>query len=109
MLEQVELLMKRLDEAKAVGVSIAEMYTSVLAGFGGVTSSLPADASAFGVFLWMKSNFSKLPDFVAKVGDFAALSSATNLSKILAKGGCEHIEDLRRKKDFEGPMELGEA
>lgn len=99
---------KCLDEAKAVGLSAAGLCTDTLAGFRGVTSSLLADASTFGTFLWMKSNFSKLPDFVTMVRDFAALSSATNLSKTLAKSGCEHVESLRRK-EFESPAEHGET
>lgn len=57
----------------------------------------------------MKSNFSKLPDFVAKVGDFAALSSATNLSKILVKSSYGHVEGLKQKKEVESPTELGES
>lgn len=92
---QVELLNRRLEDVKAIGLSAAEMYTYVLAGFVAITPPLPYDASAYGVFGWLKSNFSKLPDFVTKVGDFAAISSATNLSKTLAKSGCDHIEGLR--------------
>lgn len=82
---QVELLNKRLDDAKALGLSAAQVYTSVLASFRAVTPLLPFDLSAYGVLGWPKSNFSKLPDFVMKVGDFVAISSATNLSKTLAK------------------------
>jgi hypothetical protein len=46
----VELLQKRLEDARAAGVVAAELYQSALAGFGGTTSPLPADASALGVF-----------------------------------------------------------
>lgn len=104
----VELLSKHLEDAKAIGLSAAKMYTSVLADFGAITPPFPSNVSAYGVFGWLKSNFSKLPYFVTKVGDFAAVCSATNLSKTLAKSGCNHIEGLW-KKEFESPAELGEA
>jgi hypothetical protein len=106
---QVALLNKHLDEAKAVGLSATDLYMSALSGFGAITPPLPADVSTYGTFSWVKANFSKLPEFVGKAGDFAALSSATNLSKTMAKLCCEHVKGLRRKKDFESPAELGEA
>lgn len=56
----------------------------------------------------MNANFSKLPEFVGKVGDFAALSSAMNLAKTLSKAGCEHIAKLRHK-EYKSPTELCEA
>lgn len=34
---------------------------------------------------------------------------ATNLSKVLAKSGCPHVEGLKEKKDFESLAELGES
>ena len=79
-----------------------------LFGFGGVTSSLPSNPLAHGIFSWMKSNFAKLPEFVSKAVDFGVLSSATNLSKILVKSGCTHVECLR-EKEFESSAELGES
>ena len=48
----------------------------------------------------MNANFSKLPDFVGKVGDFAALASVTNLAK---------PAELKHKKEHEGLGELGET
>ena len=90
-------------------LATAEVYTSALAGFGGVTSPLPSEPSSSSIFSWMKANFSKLPEFVGKVGDFAALSSTTNLAKTLSKAGCEHVGELRHKKEYESPGELGEA
>lgn len=56
----MDLLTKHLDEAKAVGLSAAELYVSALAEFGGVASSLPSNPSAYGIFSWMKSNFAKM-------------------------------------------------
>lgn len=85
-----------------------EFYISALASFGDVTSPPLADASAFKIFSWLKSNFAKLLDFVGKVGDIAALSSATNLTKTLAKAGCGRIKDLKRKAKFESPLEFGD-
>lgn len=88
---------------------MAELYQSALAGFGGATSSLPADASALGVFARFKENIAKLPDFVGGAMDFGALSCATNLCKTLEKMGCSHFAGLRNRKDLEGPLELGET
>jgi len=85
---QIDLLNKRLEEARAAGLSVAEMYQSALASFGGVTSPLSADASAYGVFTWLKANFAKLLEFVGSTMDFGALSYATNLCKTLGKLDC---------------------
>lgn len=57
----------------------------------------------------MWGNFSKLPSFVGKVGEFAMLSSATNFAKTLAKASCSHIEEIKQKKDYESPAALGDA
>ena len=46
LLAEVELLKKQLDEAKTLGLSSAEACTTALTGFGKVTSSLLAGASA---------------------------------------------------------------
>lgn len=46
---------------------------------------------------------------LARFGDFAALSRATNFAKTLAKVGCEHVAELKRKKDYKSPVALGEA
>lgn len=43
----------------------------------------------------MKTNFSKLLEFVGKAVDFAALLCATNLSKTLVKLGYKHVESLK--------------
>lgn len=106
---QVDLLMKRLEEAMSVGLSIARLYINALGEFGGVTTLLPSEPSAYSLFSWMKSNFAKLPGFVGGAVDFGALSSAINLSKVLAKSGCPHVEGLKEKKDFESPAELGDS
>jgi hypothetical protein len=106
---QVELLNKHLDNVKALGLSAAKIYTSVVASFGAVTPLLPSYLSAYGVLGWLKSNFSKLPDFVMNIGEFVAVSSATNLSKTLAKLGCGHIKGLRKRDWFESLKELREA
>lgn len=105
----MDLLTKCLEEAKAVGLSAAELYINALTGFGGVASSLPSDPSAHGIFSWMKSNFAKLSRFVVGAVDFGALSCANNLSKILVKSSCLHVEGLREKKEFESLIELGES
>lgn len=81
----------------------------LLLSLGGVTPTLSPDLSIGQVFGWMAGNFSKLPTFVGKVRDFAALSCATNFAKTLTKAGCGHVEELKRKKDYEGPASLGGA
>lgn len=105
---QIELLNKRFDDPKAAGLEAAKVYIDTLGQFGGVTPPVPDDSSAFDLFAWMKRNFAKLPDFVGEVGDFAALSSTTNLSKTLQKAGCDHIKGLEKEKAFASPAELGD-
>jgi hypothetical protein len=102
-------LTKRVEEATPVGLSITEQYINALDSFGGVTTSPPSKPLAYDLFSWMKSNFAKLPGFVGGVVDFGALSSTTNLSKVLAKSGYPHVKGLKEKKDFESPAELGES
>jgi len=54
----------------------------------------------------MKANFVKLPDFVGGAVDFGALASATNLSKMLLRDGCRHIQGVQ-ERDLGGLGELG--
>ena len=81
---QVDMLTKRLEDAKAIGLATAELYVGALEQFGASTSSLSFESLAFNIFSWMKANFLKLPDFVGGAIDFGALASASNLSKMLA-------------------------
>ena len=81
---QVDMLTKRLKDAKSVGLAIAKLYVGALEQFRGSTSLLPSMPSVFNIFSWMKANFLKLPDFVGGAFDFGALASTTNLSKMLA-------------------------
>ena len=80
---QVNLLTKRLEDASAIGLAVAELYIKSLGQFGGVTSPLPSEPSAYNILSLLKSNFVKLPDFVGGAIDFGALSAATNFSKML--------------------------
>jgi len=80
---QVDMLTKRLEDAKSIGLATAELYVGVLERFEGSTSSLPSEPLVFNIFSWMKANFLKLPDFVGGDVDFRALASTTNLSKML--------------------------
>ena len=109
LLKEVEPLNKQLEEAKTLGQAAAAAFSSALAGFGRITSPLPSEASPSTLFSWMDANFSRLPDFVGKVGDFAALSSATNFAKTLAKADCQHVAEMKRRKHYESPKVLGEA
>lgn len=95
--------------AKEVGLAAARRYTSVVQAFGGVTQELPEESEVSTVMGWFASNFSTLKDFVARAGDFAALSGVINLLSTLEKKGRHLFEDFR-KKDFTflSPAELGE-
>ena len=74
---QVDLLQKHLEEARVAGVSAAQLYRVALAGFGGATSPLLANASAYGILGRSKENVAKLLEFVGGAMDFGALSCAT--------------------------------
>ena len=82
---QVDVLSKRLEDAKSIGLAAAELYVGALEQFGGSTPSLPSEPSACSIFSWLKANFMKLPDFIGGAMDYGALASATNLSKTLEK------------------------
>lgn len=103
---EVKRLKEQLDVTKAKGLAAAEVYTSALEGFGGVTLVAPAEAFASELFDWLSDNFAKLPNFVGKVVDFATLSSTTNLAKTLAKGGCGRVEELRGRKNMRAQLNL---
>ena len=103
------MLTKRLEDAKAVGLATAEVYISALGQFGCVTSSLPPGPSAFSIFSLMKSNFTKLPNFIGGAVDFGALSTITNFTKMLAQSGYTHIEGFKEKKDIKNPVALEET
>ena len=98
---EVKLLKEQLDAAKTSGLAAAEAYSAALFEFGSITPPLPLEVSPPSLLTWMSSNFAKLPGFVGKVGDFAALASATNLAKTLSKAGCEHVVELKHKKEHE--------
>ena len=61
---QVDVLSKRLEDVKSIGLAVAELYVGALEQFGGSTPPLPSEPLAFSIFSWLKSNFMKLPDFV---------------------------------------------
>lgn len=102
-------MQKRFEEAWAAGAAAAELYRAALAGFGGTSSPLPADASTLDIFAWFKENIAKLPEFIGGAMDFSVLSCATNLCKTLRRMGCAHFVELRSRRAFEGPSKLGET
>ena len=61
---QVDVLSKRLEDAKFIGLAAAELYVGSREQFGGSMPPLPSEPLAFSIFSWLKSNFMKLPDFV---------------------------------------------
>lgn len=60
---QVKMLQKRLDNARDAGLAASAIYTDVLKRYGGVAPALPTEPSAFNMMQWMRSSFSRLPDF----------------------------------------------
>jgi hypothetical protein len=76
---QVNLLTRRLDEAKALRLLATELYINTLGEFRGVTTPLCLEPSPYSLFARMKSNFTKLSSFVGGAVDFGVLSSTTNL------------------------------
>ena len=50
-----------------------------------------------------------LQEFVGGAMDFGALSCAMNLCNTLRKLGCTHFARLKGRREFEGPLELGET
>jgi hypothetical protein len=103
---QVDMLTKRLEDAKAIGLVAADLYIGALGQFGGVASLMPSEPSTYIILSWMKPNFAKLLDFVSGAVDFGALSFATNFSKMLAQSSCTHTKGLE-KKDIESLAVLG--
>ena len=47
---QVDMLSKRLEDAKSIGLATAELYVGALEQFGGSTSPLPSKPSTFNIF-----------------------------------------------------------
>ena len=47
---QVDMLSKRLEDAKSIGLPVAELYVGALEQFGGSTLPLPSEPSAFSIF-----------------------------------------------------------
>jgi hypothetical protein len=75
----------------------AETYKVALEKFGGQTSTLPEEASAFNLLTRLKSHMEKVPSFVGGVVDFAALASTTNFGKMLMLKGCTHAIEVERE------------
>jgi hypothetical protein len=85
---------------------VVDMYIAALWQFGGSTSDLLEEPSAFSLFAWLKAHLEKLPAFVRGAVDFGALVGATNFAKMLAQKGCPHMESIQEEK-LEGPSDLG--
>jgi hypothetical protein len=73
----------------------AESYKVDVEKFGGSTSDLPEERSAFNLLSWLKAHVEKIPLFVRGAINFAALASATNFAKILIRKGCTHATGIR--------------
>jgi hypothetical protein len=85
-----------------------EGYKAAIEGFGGSTSALPDEASAFNLLTWLRAHVEKIPSFMGGAIDFASLASATNFAKVLIRGGCTRATEVRDKA-FGDVSALGET
>jgi hypothetical protein len=92
--EQVSLLRKQMEALEGLALITAETYKAAVEKFGGQTSALPEEASAFNLLTWLKSHVKKVPSFVGGAVDFATLASATNFGKMLMWEGCTHATEV---------------
>jgi hypothetical protein len=67
---------------------------------------MPEEPTTFSLLSWLKTHVEKLPAFVGGAADFGALAGTTNYAKMLARGGCTHIEIIK-KENLSGPSDLG--
>ena len=44
-----------------------------------------------------------MPELVHGVGDYSALSGVVSMAGALESLGCSHLEELKRKRDYEAP------
>jgi hypothetical protein len=82
------------------------MYVAALGQFGGSTSDMLEEPTAFSLLSWLKAHVEKLPTFVEGAANFGALTGATNYAKMLARGDCTHTEIIKKEK-LSGPSDLG--
>jgi hypothetical protein len=106
--QQASLLSKRLESLEGLALLTAEGYKAAVEGFGGSTSALPEEASAFNLLTWLRVHVEKIPSFVGGAVDIAALASATNFAKVLMRGGCTHATEVW-DEDFRDVSALGET
>lgn len=77
-----------------------------LGRFGGSTSDLLEEPTAFNLLSWLKVHVENLHAFVGGTVDFGALAGANNYAKMLARRGCTHTESVQKEK-LVGPSDLG--
>jgi Zn-dependent M32 family carboxypeptidase len=106
--EQVSLLRKRMEALEGLALITAETYKAAVEKFGGQTSALLEEASAFNLLTWLKSHVEKVPNVVSGAVDFAALASATNFGKMLMRKGWTHATEVEREALADASL-LGEA
>jgi DNA repair exonuclease SbcCD ATPase subunit len=80
--EQVSLVNKQMEALEGLALVMAETYKAAVEKFGGNTSVLPEETSAYNVLAWLKSHVEKVPSVVGGAVDFAALASATLFAKV---------------------------
>jgi hypothetical protein len=93
--QQHSLLSKRLESLEGLVLLTTEINKASVEKFGGSTSDLPEERSAFNLLSWLKAHVEKIPSFVRGAVDFAALASATNFAKILIREGCTHATGIQ--------------
>lgn len=102
---QVAGLDKELVKVKGEVLGLVTAYCDLVSSFGGRVTASDSSTPAKGMLAWLKHDFAGLPEFVHRVSDFAALSSANNLLSSLCQAGCEHFHSFVDKSfSFGGPV-----
>lgn len=95
--QQLTVTTRLLDSVKDVLVATVERYQAVVAEFGGETSALPEEDSAFALASWLKRHLAKLPALIGGCTDCGALAGVSNYAKILARSSCTHTESISKE------------
>jgi hypothetical protein len=97
-----------MDALEGLALITTKTYKAAVEKFGGQTSALPEEASAFNLLTWLKYHVEKVPSYVGGAVDFAALASATNFGKMLMRKGCTHATEVEHEA-LADASSLGEA
>jgi hypothetical protein len=94
-----------LQEAIRSGRVIAGLYADIVSGLGGHFSPLAPNSGLPDILKWLRNGIARLPEVVYGVSDYSALSGVVSLAGALEGLGCSHLEEVKKKKEFEAPKE----